>query len=227
MDKLSILLVEDQSAIAQNIADYMSDLGHTMDFATSGKHGLSLALSSYYDVIILDIMLPEMDGWQVCEAIRHKAERHIPIVMLTARDSLEDKIHGFEKGADDYLTKPFALEELAVRCQALSRRNSLNTEHKISLGPLIIDRAKKSVCRNGKDIHLQQIPYTILVTLAEEYPRVVSKSELVQRIWGDEPTESDALRSHIYQLRQSLDKPFGTPILATVHGVGFALDIDL
>ncbi|MCW8877763.1 MAG: response regulator transcription factor [Kangiellaceae bacterium] len=224
---LHILVVEDQSSIAQNIADYMEIKGHTLDFAVDGKQGLSLALANYYDVIVLDLMLPAMDGWEVCRQIRTQATRSIPIIMLTARDSLGDKVKGFELGADDYLTKPFALEELEVRCVALSRRNQLQTDHSISIGSLKIDRQKQIVSRNDKEIALHQIPYTILLTLAEAYPRVVSRSELCQRIWGDDLTESDSLRSHVYQLRQVIDKPFDKAIIKTVHGVGFSLEKDI
>lgn len=225
MTAMTILLVEDNRDIASNIADYMADLGHTMDFATQGQQGLDLSLSNYYDLIILDLMLPDMDGLTVCKEIRKQADRHIPILMLTARDTLEDKVLGFEQGADDYLTKPFALQELNMRCMALSRRTLLHTEHTIELGELTIDRAQKTVSRANTSVDLKQMPFNILCILAEAHPRVVSKSELCQRLWGDEPTESDALRSHIYQLRQHLDKPFKKPLLKTTHGVGFSLDI--
>lgn len=223
---LSILVVEDQTAIATNIAEFLEAKGHLLDFAKDGKQGLNLALSNYYDVIVLDLMLPGIDGWEVCRELRQQATRHIPILMLTARDSLDDKVKGFELGADDYLTKPFELEELLVRCIALSRRNQLQTDHLISIGSLTIDRGKRKVKRSHKTIELQQIPYTILLALAEAFPRVVSRSEMIQRIWGDDLTESDSLRSHIYQLRQQVDKPFDTPMIKTVHGVGFSLESD-
>lgn len=225
MQVLSILLIEDQVDIAKNIAQYMLAQGHSMDFATQGEQGLALALQNYYDLVVLDLLLPKMDGWQVCALLREKAERHIPILMLTARDSLQDKVQGFELGADDYLTKPFALKELEMRCLALGRRGQLSRDYVITVGSLRIDRASKQVSRDGKQVHLQQIPYKILLVLAEVYPRVVSRSELYQRIWGDELTESDALRSHVYQLRQALDKPFDFPMLKTVHGVGFTLEV--
>ena len=223
---LSILLVEDQVAIAKNIASFMEAKGYTLDFATDGKQGLQLALENFYDVVVLDLMLPGLDGWEVCREIRSRSNRHVPVIMLTARDSLGDKVKGFELGADDYLTKPFAMEELAVRCLALSRRNQLNTDHKINIGSLCIDRKYQTVTRLNKEIELHQIPFTILLSLAESYPRVVSRSELCHRIWGDDLTESDSLRSHIYQLRKQLDKPFGTPMIKTVHGVGFSLESD-
>ncbi|MGB0936673.1 MAG: response regulator transcription factor [Colwellia sp.] len=223
---LHILLVEDQVSIAQNIAEYMEAKGHVLDFATQGKQGLELALENHYDLIILDLNLPLMDGLAVCQTLRKQAERHIPILMLTARDSLEDKIDGFTAGADDYLTKPFSLQELEVRCFALSRRHLLQTSDTLTLGPLCIDRKRKQVTREGQLLDLPTMGLRILTVLAEAYPQVVSRSMLVQKLWGDEPTESDAMRSHMYQLRRIVDKPFTKPILKTVHGVGFALDIN-
>ncbi len=224
---LQILLVEDQSSIASNIADYMESKGHVLDFATQGKQGLSLALSTYYDLIILDVNLPLMDGLAVCEQVREKADRHIPILMLTARDSIEDKLSGFSVGADDYLTKPFSLQELEVRCLALSRRHLLQTKDVLTLGAIEIDRKRKQVKRDQQPIDLHAMGYRLLLVLAEAYPQVVSRSELSAKLWGDEPTESDALRSHIYQVRSVLDKPFDKPMLKTVHGVGFTLDVEV
>jgi DNA-binding response OmpR family regulator len=147
--------------------------------------------------------------------------------MLTARDSIDDKITGFEVGADDYLTKPFSLQELEVRCLALSRRHLLQTTNTVTLGPLVIDRRKKQAMREGQSLELSSMGLKIVTVLAEAYPQVVSRSELSHKLWGDEPTESDALRSHIYQLRAVLDKPFSYPLLKTVHGVGFTLDVQI
>lgn len=224
-NSLNILLVEDQLNIANNIADYMESKGHIFDFATQGKQGLSLALEQYYDLIILDLNLPTMDGLEVCQQIREKADRYIPILMLTARDSVEDKVSGFTVGADDYLTKPFSLQELEVRCLALSRRHLLQTKDVIHIGPLSINRKRKEIQRDGKILALHSMGYRILIILAEAYPQVVSRSELSHKLWGDTPTESDAIRSHIYQLRTVLDKPFSQPLLKTIHGVGFSLHI--
>ncbi|MFC3093268.1 DNA-binding response regulator [Alteromonas sediminis] len=223
---LHVLLVEDQQNIARNIAEYMEQRGHVFDFAEKGDHGLQLALSQYYDLVILDLNLPAMDGLEVCRQLRERAERHIPIIMLTARDSIEDKVSGFHVGADDYLTKPFSLQELEVRCLALSRRHLLQSKNVLSLGPLEIDRRLKTVNRDGTHVELSAMGFKILTILAEAYPQVVSRSELSHKLWGDEPTESDALRSHIYQLRTALDKPFPRPVLKTVFGIGFTLDIE-
>lgn len=224
--KLNILLVEDQLSIAQNIADYMETKGHTLDFASNGKQGFELALNHPYDLIILDLNLPGMDGLEICQQLREKSARHIPILMLTARDSIDDKVSGFGVGADDYLTKPFVLQELEVRCLALSRRHLLQQSKVLTLGPLTIDRKTQQVKRDGELLELHAMGARILTILAEAYPQVVSRSELSHKLWGDEPTESDAMRSHIYQLRNVLDKPFDTPLLKTVHGIGFVLAIE-
>jgi DNA-binding response OmpR family regulator len=223
---LYILVVEDQQSIAQNIADYLEDKGHVLDFATQGDQGLELALANHYDLVILDLNLPVMDGLEVCKQLRERANHHIPIIMLTARDSINDKISGFTLGADDYLTKPFSLEELEVRCFALSRRHLLQTDHTLTFDKLIIDRKKQQVTRAGVPLDLNSMGYRILLILAETYPQVVSRSKLSQKLWGDEPTESDALRSHIYQLRNTLDKPFDYPMIKTMHGIGFLLNVE-
>lgn len=222
---LNILLVEDQQSIACNISDYMEAKGHRFDFASQGKQGLTLALEHHFDLIILDLNLPKMGGLEVCQQIRKQANRHIPILMLTARDSIDDKVSGFTAGADDYLTKPFSLQELEVRCLALSRRHLLQTSDILTIGPLTIDRQRKQVSRDDKLLDLHAMGVRIITILAEAYPQVVSRSMLTQKLWGDEPTESDAMRSHLYQLRNILDKPFDYPVLKTVHGVGVTLEV--
>ena len=216
---LQVLLIEDELGIAKNIASYMEQKGHIFDFASNGKQGLALALQQHYDLIILDLNLPGMDG------LRQRADRHIPLLMLTARDSIDDKLAGFHVGTDDYLTKPFSLQELEVRCLALSRRHLLQQQHTITLGPLVLDKQRRIAKRDGQQLALNAMGYKILLLLAEAYPQVVSRSELSRQLWRDEPTESDALRSHIYQLRTVLDKPFAYPLLKTVFGVGFTLEI--
>lgn len=224
-NSLQILVVEDQLNIARNIADYLEGKGHVLDFATQGQQGLELALNNHYDLVILDLNLPIIDGLSVCQQLRAKASRHIPILMLTARDSIDDKVAGFTVGADDYLTKPFSLQELEVRCLALSRRHLLQSDDVVNIGPLALNRKLETVKRDGQPLNLHAMGYRILTVLMEAYPQVVSRSQLSQKLWGDEPTESDALRSHIYQLRNVLDKPFAFAMLKTRHGVGFVLDI--
>ncbi|WP_440053091.1 response regulator transcription factor [Pseudoalteromonas sp. T1lg65] len=226
---LKVLVIEDNHDIASNIADYFAQQEVITDFAYDGELGCTLALEQYFDCIVLDIALPGMDGLTVCKQLRDKADRHIPIIMLTARDTLDDKLVGFAQGADDYLTKPFALDELYVRCLALSKRHVLNKSRVIELGQnekkLCLDIQTNTISRADQTISLQPIAFKILKLLMESHPRALSKSELIDKIWGDEPTDSDALRSHIYQLRKEIDKPFSSPVIKTIHSVGLALDL--
>ncbi len=221
---LRILIIEDHLALRQTLAQLFESHGHQADFAADGLTGLRLALSHPPDVIILDIGLPGIDGLQVCQRLRAQADRHIPILMLTARDTLQDKLQGFVSGADDYLLKPFANEELLARCVALSMRHRVGTQHRLILGSLSIDRQSSQAYRFDRVLTLQRIPFQILLALAEAWPRVLSRSALVDQLWPEEIPPSDPLRSHLYALRLALDKPFARPMLITVHGVGFRLD---
>jgi DNA-binding response OmpR family regulator len=221
---LHILVVEDNAMLARNLADGLEQHGHSADFAADGELGLRLALENDYDLVILDLGLPRMDGLEVCRRLRAQARRRVPVLMLTARDTLPDKLSGFDSGADDYLVKPFALEELMARCNVLARRHTLHQEHVLAVGSLRVDRQALQVTRNGQGVELTPAGFQILLALAEAHPRVLTRSELTRILWRDEPPDSDALRTHLYQLRQKLDKPFAQPILVTVHGVGFKLD---
>jgi len=224
--KLRVLLIEDQSDLAANVIDFFESVGHTVDYASDGASGVSLALTGSFDVLVLDLMLPRLDGLEVCRRLRDTAPIRMPVIMLTARDSLDDKLRGFQSGADDYLTKPFSLDELHARCLALARRRELHTGSVISIGSLTIDVRERLAVRGGSTLPLTKKGFDILRTLADAYPSAVTRSELVAGIWGDEWPDSDALRSHIYALRQELDKPFQRPMLKTLHGVGFKLEAD-
>jgi DNA-binding response OmpR family regulator len=223
---LRILLVEDNPALRDTVAGLLAAHGHLVTAAGDGRSGLQQALAEPPDVMVLDLNLPAMDGLQVCRELRARADRHVPVLMLTARDALDDKLLGFEHGADDYLTKPFAGDELLARCVALSRRHRVGEAHVLALGSLRIDRRSGQVLRAGRPLELQQTGYRILLALAEAWPRTLTRSELCQRLWGDEVPGSDPLRSHLYLLRQALDRPFDAPMLKTVHGVGFKLEPD-
>jgi DNA-binding response OmpR family regulator len=220
---LDILLVEDSEALAGNIGEYLERLGHRVDFAYDGEDGLRMALEKRFDVVILDVALPRIDGLRVCRLLRERAERHVPVIILTARDTLHDKLQGFAEGADDYLTKPFALPELAARCDALSNRHLVGRRHLLEIGPLTIDRQARKVRRGGQDFRLGPVGWNILLVLAEEWPGAVSRAELTRRLWGEDPPDSDSLRSHMHLLRQVVDKPFEWPMIETVHGHGFRL----
>ena len=220
---LDILLIEDNPSLSENVADYLEARGHRLDFAYDGVAGLRQALAGSFDVVILDLALPRLDGLEICRELRARADRHIPVIMVTARDTLADKLRGFEEGADDYLTKPFALAELAVRCETLANRHRLGASNQLSIGELTVDRRGQEARRGGRLLRLTPQTWQILLMLAESHPAPVPRHELSRRLWGDEPPDSDSLRSHIHLLRQALDKPFATPMLETIHGVGFRL----
>ncbi len=220
-----ILLIEDSGPLCQNIVDYLEPLGHRLHLAFDGRAGLELALNQPFDLIILDVGIPGIDGLALCEDLRKRSERHVPVLMLTARDALVDKLAGFASGADDYLTKPFALAELAARIDALTLRHRVGKDHLLRLGDLQIDRQHRIARRRGQPLRLTPIAWEILLMLAEAHPRPLPRFELTRGLWGDDPPDSDALRSHIHLLRQVLDKPYPTAMLETLHGVGFRLRV--
>lgn len=219
----SVLVVEDNQDIASQLVNYLADKGFVVDFAHNGKSAMSLLDSQRFDIVILDLMLPDTDGLTICEHIKTQLETNIPVLMLTARDSLDEKVQGFGAGADDYLTKPFALEEVYVRCLALGKRNQLHRSHTLTVGELSVDMQQHTATRQGQQITLSTTDFTILKILAEAYPAAVSKRQLTEQVWGDDTPESDAIRSHIYTLRNALDKPFDYPMIQTLHGIGFKL----
>lgn len=223
---LRILVIEDNPVLRGNLEAMFAGHGIATTFAADGLSGLQAALADPPDVLVLDLGLPGLDGLRVCERLRAQADRHIPVLMLTARDALDDKLLGFRSGADDYLVKPFAGTELLARCLALSQRHRAGTSHMLRIGSLSIDRRSGVVQRSGDTLQLQQTAHQLLLALAEAWPRTLTRSELVERVWGDAPPESDPLRTHLYTLRQALDRPFAVAMLKTVHGVGFRLEAD-
>lgn len=223
---LRVLVVEDNAILRDNLAALFRAHGIEAEFASDGLSGLQIALDRAPDVLVLDLGLPGLDGLRVCQRLRAQSDRHVPVLMLTARDALDDKLLGFDAGADDYLAKPFAGEELLARCRALSLRHRVGEHHLLRIGTLRIDRRSGEARRGERVLELHQTAQQILLALAEAWPRTLTRSELVQRLWGDAPPESDPLRTHLYLLRQALDKPFDAPMLKTVHGVGFRLEAD-
>ncbi len=224
MSRLSVLLVEDHRELAETVGAYLEACGHDVDYAADGLVALHLAVTESYDVVVLDVMLPGMDGFAVCQRLRDDAKVATPIIMLTARDALDDKLTGFDAGADDYLVKPFDLPELAARIEALARRaRGLTARYEI--GELSLDADTLEVRRRGEPVALTGTAFEVLRVLMREHPRVVSRRELEREVWQDEPPESDALRSHLYNLRQALDRPFDRPLIATVPGRGYRLDL--
>ncbi|MDO2948720.1 response regulator transcription factor [Aeromonas simiae] len=219
---MKILLVEDNPQVMETILDYLELAGHTVDCAYHGQAALQRLAEQRFDVIIMDVMMPRLDGLSAVTRLREEGIA-TPVIFLTARDSLEDKLAGFRAGGDDYLVKPFAMEELEVRLQALALRGPRGDVGQISVGDLTLDPACGRAERAGIELRLGKIPFRILTLLARRAPAVVSRQEVLDTIWGDEEPDSDALRSHIYALRGALDKPFDTPMLETVHGQGYRL----
>ena len=220
----SILLIEDHADIAEMVGVYLENREYIVDYAADGITGLHLAVSNTYDAIILDLMLPGMDGLEVCQKIRDDAKSDVPIIMLTARDTLDDKISGLDKGADDYLIKPFAIQELEARLRSLIRRYSGEIKKEtITVGELSIDTATLKVMRADKELAITPIGLKILSVLMRASPAVVSRRELERQVWGDILPDSDTLRSHLYNLRKIVDKPFEKKILVTVQGNGFKI----
>ena len=223
---LRILLVEDNADIADNIAEFFEARGHVLDFAMNGVQGLHLALTQEYDVIILDIMLPGMDGLTLCDKYRGSSSKQVPILMLTARDTLQDKIVGFEAGADDYLVKPFELKELEVRTYALAKRGVRTLTNVLNVGDLELNLDTMTVTRGGRHIELNRTCVKILELLMRASPKMVSRTSLEHALWGDMPPDTDALRSHMYLLRKKIDKPFSSSLLRTMRGIGYSLKAD-
>lgn len=222
--KTNILLIEDNPSIATQIYDFLESAGFILDYAATGYQGLNLAMNNHYEVIILDLMLPDISGIEVCRQIKTQCELAPPVLMLTARDTLYDKREGFVSGADDYMTKPFELLELQLRCQALSRRQSRHQTSELRIGELVINSKTRQAYRQGQALELSGTDFTILLLLASAYPAAVSRQEIINKVWGDDLPDSDVLRSHIYTLRRSLDKPFQQSMLKTIHGIGFRLE---
>lgn len=169
-ENYSVLVVEDNLDIAMQLVDFLAEKGFTMDFAHNGKDAINLLESERYDLVILDLMLPDIDGKTICRHIKQELTTNVPVLMLTARDSLDEKVDGFGAGADDYLTKPFALEEVYIRCLALGKRQQLHKAKCITIGDMDIDFSEHTVKRNGQDISLSSTDFSILKLLAEAYP---------------------------------------------------------
>ncbi|NVK56605.1 MAG: response regulator transcription factor [Alteromonadaceae bacterium] len=220
---LSILLIEDNLALAKQICRFLEGIGWTIDFADKGKQGIALATANQYDVIILDLNLPDCDGLEVCGQIKQHQQKITPILMLTARDAFEDKAKGFKQGTDDYLTKPCDLRELAMRCEALSRRPQLHHPTVVKKGYLELEERAHSVRWHGKLVKTTKIGFKILHALAMAYPYPVTRSDLMSAVWKGEPPESNALKAHMYNVRKSLEQVSDTPLLTTISNVGYKL----
>ncbi|HEC15367.1 MAG TPA: response regulator transcription factor [Sedimenticola sp.] len=221
---MHLLLIEDNNDLAIEVADFLESQGHTIDAAADGVTGLHLAVSNDYDAIVLDLMLPGLDGLELCRRLRSDAGRWTPVLMLTARDTLEDRLTGFDQGADDYLVKPFSLRELLARLTALERRGSQNLPGSmLRVEDLELNMNSLEVRRAGRRLSVSPTGLKILEVLMRAAPGVVRRERIERALWGDEPPDGEALRVHIHNLRTIIDKPFDTPLLHTVRGIGYRL----
>ena len=223
-----ILLVEDNRSLSEVVGEFFENKGFGVDYAGDGIDGYRLATTNSYDVIVLDLNLPRMDGLQVCRKLRTEAKLSTPVLMLTARDAVTDKVLGLEAGADDYLIKPFAIQELEARIRALIRRERRQVSSEVyKVADLVLDTGSLRATRGGRDLVLSPIALRLLAILMRESPRVVSRRDIEREIWGDELPESDTLRSHLYNLRKAIDRDFGKQLLHTVQTAGYRIvDLD-
>ncbi len=220
------LIVEDNRDICGNIATYLEKLGYVLDFAHDGVTAMNLALTNPFDVIVLDLMIPRMDGLTFCQRLRADAAIETPVLMLTARDTLDDRLKGFDAGADDYLVKPFALQELHARIRAVYKRSHRNADNLLTVGDLTFNRSTLQVHRAGRRVEINPAGMKLLRRLMEESPSVVERDELETLLWADERPDGDALRSHMYKLRQVIDRPFDRPLIHTMHRIGYRIAED-
>ncbi|MCA1778054.1 MAG: response regulator transcription factor [Xanthomonadaceae bacterium] len=220
---MRILIIEDNRDIAANLGDYLSDRGHEVDYAYDGITGLHLAVSNEFDALVLDLALPGLDGLEVCRKLREEGRKETPVLMLTARDQLDDKLAGFDSGADDYLVKPFELKEVEARLVVLARRGQRVALRELNVDDLHFNLETLTVSRAGKQINLNPIGLKLLEKLMSASPAVVSRAELEHHVWGEELPDSDSLRVHIHSLRAAIDKPFDKSLLKTRHGIGYSL----
>jgi len=229
VNQLKILIIEDNSALVANLFDYFESIGHIMDAAPDGLTGLHLATKNEYDAIILDVMLPGIDGIEVCRRLREEFKSRIPVILLTAKGTLIDKLEGFDTGADDYVVKPVELPELERRIYALVKRNQnlLSGSNSYKFEGLSYELDTLEVFRDGIQIQLNPICRKILEILIQNAPNVVTRQHLENEIWGSNPPDQDILRSHIYTLRNAIDKPFSKKLLKTVQRTGYRLSSDV
>ncbi len=219
MKPLKLLITDDNLDFASSLGEFFEGEGHVPDYAHSGSACLALVKENEYDALILDVGMPRMDGWEVCRRIREELLLDIPIIFLTAYDTLPDKSAGYALGADDYLGKPFPPEELLMRIEAITKRGRRSDFSYLHKGDVQIDLQKGKVERKGIELKLSSKEIQLLLLIMKAYPKAVSKQEIIDSLWADD--YNDSLRTHIYRLRQTLEKPFNSPVIETVYNQGY------
>ena len=218
-----VLVIDDDEDIQDLLYATLEDAGFIVDLAGDGTRGLQLIQDNEYDVVVLDINLPGLNGYALCRELRQHLHVSVPILMLTLRSSVDERVEGLDAGADDYLTKPFEISELLARLRAMLRRGKPKVGHVLRVEDLELDLERKLATRAGQTIHLSPIHLKLLATLMRDSPNLVSRDTLATQIWGDDPPDSDALRAHIHTLRAAIDKPFKNALLKTVPKLGYRL----
>ncbi|NJD34884.1 MAG: response regulator transcription factor [Betaproteobacteria bacterium] len=219
---MRVLIIEDDLDIATNLYEFLEGRGNVVDLARDGVTGMHLAVSEDFDAIVLDIGLPGVDGLSLCRKLRREAKQDVPVLILTARDMLDDKLAAFDSGADDYLVKPFALREVEARLNALAaRRRGRVVDRRLCYDAIEYDPVKLSVTVEGRAVHLSRKCVRLLEMLMSSPHRVFTRMELERELWGEEHPQSDSLRSHMHLLRRALTDARGNAPIETVHGVGY------
>lgn len=221
---MRVLLIEDEKKTALALRHGLSESGMSADLAADGAKGVELALAGAYDIILLDVMLPEMDGWSVLTRLR-EAGNQTPVLFLTARDSVPDRVKGLEMGADDYLVKPFAFSELLARIHSILRRSHSHTPESLQVEDLQIDLLRDRATRGGKPLDLTPKEFALLALLARHQGEILSRRQLAKQIWDMEtPSDSNVVDVHVRRLRAKADDPFPRKLIHTVRGAGYVLE---
>jgi len=219
---MRILLIEDDEVISERIQTALTKAHFTVDVAYDGEEGVRMSRLNAYALVILDLMLPKRDGWSVCEALRLRGNR-VPILMLTARDSVDDRVRGLDLGADDYLPKPFDFKELQARIRALLRRESVNKSSVICVADLEVDVKARSIRRAGKDVALTPHEFSLLEALVRNEGRTLTREMIQECVWGDDESYSNVVSFHVASLRKKIDAEHPIKLIHTVYGVGYVL----
>lgn len=222
---MRILLIEDDIVIARSLKAALQKAAFVVDVADNGENGLQAALIGGYDAVILDIMLPQRDGWSVCDELR-KQKKNVPILMLTALDAVDDRVRGLESGADDYLPKPFDVRELVARIRALLRREKVHKGDSIKIADLEIDSAAHSVRRGGQEIKLTPREFSLLEALARNEGRTLTRDVILEDVWNGAESYPNTVNFHVTLLRKKIDAEFSPKLIHTVHGIGYVLRVE-
>ena len=222
---MKILIVEDDVEISSAVREGLDDAGYYTLVCRDGERALRLIKSGDYSLILLDLMLPSMDGLTICRHVR-EARINTPILMLTARDDVADRVQGLESGADDYLGKPFEFDELLARVRALIRRDKTIKSAQLRIDDLVVDTQAKTVYRDGKQIHLTDREYTLLEALASRTGQILTREAILERVWLNEDAVSNVVDVYVRALRKKIDAGHGKKLIHSVYGMGYILRTD-